>query len=135
VVFREDDARPYAGGELIFGQADALALEIGRRLDAVGAHIDRVVAEGARHEGRHAHIGASTLRGLDREARHRQLADIEVDGAEGAEEDLLRRQRHEDRIDAVDLHRAVEERAHAIVITDRDRKFQLGHAWLRVVAG
>ena len=121
VVVLQDHARPDAGGELIFRQADALALEILRLLDAVGAHIDRVVAERARHEGRHADIGTIALRGLDREARHRQLADVEIHGAEGAEENLLRRQRHEHRIDAVDLHRAVEQRAGAVVVADRDR--------------
>ncbi len=119
VVVLEDRARPDAGRELILGQTHALALEVGRRLDAVVAHIDRVVAEGARHEGGHADIGAVAERGLDREARHRQFADIEVDRPEGAEEDLLRRQLHEHRIDPVDLNGAIEQRARPVIVTNR----------------
>ena len=121
VIVLQDGARPDAGGELIFRQADPLALEILRLLDAVGAHIDAVVAEHARHEGRHADIGTIALRGLDREARHRQFADVEIHGAKGPEENLLRRQLHEDGLDAVDLHRAVEQRTGPVIIADRHR--------------
>ena len=130
MVVLQDDARPHAGCELIFRQADALALEIGGRLDAVLAHIDRVVTERPRDECRHAHIGAIALGGLHREARHRQLADVEIHAAERAEKDFLRRQIHEHRIDAVDLDRAVHERTHAVVIADRDRQLKFRHACL-----
>jgi hypothetical protein len=61
------------------------------------------------------------LRGLHREARHRELADVEIHAAEGAEEDFLRRQIHEYRIDPIDLHRAVHQRAHPIVVPDHHR--------------
>src|SRR6185312_10050251 len=75
----------------------------------------------------HGDIGAVAIGGLDRVAAQRQLADIELGLAEGAEEDFLRLQHHEDRVDPVDLHRAVEERPHAVVIADGDRKFELAH--------
>ena len=91
VVVFQNGARPHIGGQLIFRHADFFALEVVRLLDAVGAHIDRGVAEGARHERRHADIGAVALRGLDREARQRQFANVEFGVAEGAEEDFLRR--------------------------------------------
>ena len=120
VVVLQDDARPHAGGELIFRQPDAPALEIGRRRDPVAAHIDRVVTECPRNECRHAHIRAVALGGLHREARQRQFADVEVHAAEGAEEDLLGRQVHEHGIDAVDLDRAVHQRTHAVVVADGD---------------
>ena len=129
VVILEDDARPHAGRELIFRQPDALALEIGRRLDAVAAHVDRVVTERSRDECRHPHIGTIVLGGLHREARHRQFAEVEIDVAEGTEEDFLRRQIHEHRIDAIDLNRAVHERTHPVVITDRDRQPEFRHGW------
>jgi hypothetical protein len=85
------------------------------------------VAEGARNEDRNADIGAVVLRRFDREARQRQFADIEFGGAEGAEEDLLRRQRHENRINTVDPHRAVDQRARAVIVADGDRQFEFVH--------
>ena len=121
MILLQDRARPHAGGELEFRQAHALALEVFGLLDAVGAHIDAVVAEHPRHEGRDAHIGTVALRRLHREARHRQFADVEIHGAEGAEEDFLRRQGHEHRVDAIDLDRPVEQRARPVVIADRHR--------------
>ena len=126
IVFQER-ARPDIGGELIFGHADLAALEVFGLFHPVGADIDRGVAEGARHEGRHRDIGTIALRRLHRVARHRQFADVELGGAEGAEENLLRHELHVDRIDAVDLHRAVEQRAVAVVVADGDREIELGH--------
>ena len=126
IVFQEG-ARPDIGGELIFRHADLAALEVLRLFHPVGADIDRGVAEGARHESRHRDIGTIALRRLHRVARHRQLANVELGGAEGAEENLLRHELHIDRIDAVDLHRTVDQRAGAVVIADRDREIELGH--------
>ena len=127
VFVLQDRARPDIGGELIFGDADLAALQVRGLLDAVGAHIDRGVAERARHEGRHAHIGEVALRGLHRGARQRQLADVELGMAERAEEDLLRVERHEHRIDAVDLHGAVGERAGAVIVAHRDGETEFRH--------
>ncbi len=90
IIF-QDGARPDIGGELIFRHADLAALEICRRLDAVGAHIERGVAERLRHERRNAHVRAFAERRLQRVARQRQFADVEINRAEGTEEDLLRR--------------------------------------------
>src|SRR5688500_3324565 len=47
--------------------------------------------------------------------------------AERAEEDFLRVERQEHRIDAVDLHSAVRQWAGAIVVAHRDGEIQFGH--------
>ena len=86
------------------------------------------MAEGARHERRHRDIGTIALRGLDRIARQRQLADIELGGAEGAEEDLLGNERHIDRIDAVDLRRCRRSARGCGRSRRRRPKFKLGHS-------
>jgi hypothetical protein len=67
------------------------------------------------------------LRGLDRVARQRQFADVELGSAESAKENLFRDERHIDRIDAIDGNAAVDQGAGAIVIADRDGEIELGH--------
>ena len=47
VIVLQDSARPDIRRELILRHADLLALEIGRRLDPIGAHVDRGMAERA----------------------------------------------------------------------------------------
>jgi hypothetical protein len=130
-IVLEDHPRPHVGGELILGHADLLALEVLRLLDAVGAYIDRGVAERLRHEGGDADIGTVAERGLDGEARQRQLADVEIGRAEGAEEYLLRRQRHEHGIDAVDANGPVDQRTVAVIVADRDGQIEIGHGGSR----
>ncbi len=125
-VVLQDGARPDVSGELVLRHADLLALQILRLLDAVGAHIDRGVAEHPRHKRRHANVRTVFRRGLHREARQRALADVEVLVAERAEEDFLRIELHENRIDAVDLHRAVDQRAIAVIVADCDGQVELG---------
>src|SRR5581483_658278 len=85
------------------------------------------MAEGTRHEGRDADIGTVSLRGLDREARQRQLADVEFRLAKGAEENFLRRKRHAGRLDAVDLYGSVDQCTRAIVRTNGDGQTEFGH--------
>ncbi len=128
VIVIEEGARPDIGRELIFRHADFLALEVRRLLDAIGADIDRVMAEGAGDEGRHRDVGTVTLRHLDRIARERQFADVEFGGAEGAKENLLRDQRHIDRVDAVDGDAAVDQRPGPVVLADGDREIEFGHS-------
>src|SRR4029453_13286803 len=53
-IVLEQGPRPNVGGEVIFGDTDPLALEVGRSLDAVGAHIDGGVAERSRQKGWYA---------------------------------------------------------------------------------
>jgi hypothetical protein len=60
-------------------------------------------------------------------AAQREFADVELGMADGAEENLLRHEEREDRIDAVDLHGTVHERACAIVIPDCNGEVQLWH--------
>src|SRR5206468_12191114 len=107
VLLRQDGARPDIRGELIFRYADALALEVAGRADAVGADIDRGVAKGAGGKDGHADIGTIAVGRLHRQAAERELADVEVGLAKGAEEDFLRLERHEDRLRAVDSDGAV----------------------------
>ena len=129
VLVFQHGARPDVGGDLILRHADAPALQVlGPRDAAVGADIDRVVAERARRKHRHADIRTVAVRGLHREAAHRQFADVEIGVTEGTEEDLLRLQQHEHRIDAVDLHAAVDQRAHPVVVADRDGERELAHS-------
>jgi hypothetical protein len=128
VFVLEHGARPDIGGYLVFRHTDAAALQIfGPRDPAVGADVDRVVAERARGKYRHTDIRAVAVRRLDREAAHRQLANIEVGVAERAEKDFFRFQQHEHRIDAVDLHRAIHQRAHPVVVADGNRQYEFAH--------
>jgi hypothetical protein len=55
------------------------------------------------------------------EARKRQLADVESLVPHRAEEHLLRRERHDDRVDALDVDGAVDQRAIAVVIANCNR--------------
>jgi hypothetical protein len=50
------------------------------------------------------------------------LPNVEILRPQRAKEDLLGRQRHEDGVDAVDLHAAVDQRAVTVVIADGDRQ-------------
>src|SRR5580693_3226021 len=85
------------------------------------------MAEGARDKSRHRDIGAIALRGFHRVARHRQFADVEFGGAEGAEENLLRHKLHEHWIDAVDLDVAVDQRTGAVIRANGNGKIEIGH--------
>ncbi len=67
------------------------------------------------------------MRDLDREARQRQFADVELGLTERSEENFLRTERHEYRVYAIDLHEAVGQRPDAVVIADGDGKIELGH--------
>jgi hypothetical protein len=127
IVVLQDRASPDVGGELVFGKADALALQVLGLLDAVLAHVDRRVAEGSRQEHRHGDVRALAARVLDQVARQRQFGDVEVHASHGPEEHLLGVQEHVDRIHAVDLHAPVEQRTGAVVVAHGDRELQLGH--------
>ena len=105
-------AHPDHGGDLIFRQADALAAQVLRRLDAgVGADVDAGMAEQPRHEGRDADIGRGAGRDGAHVARERQLRDVEFLVAEGAEENLLGIERQVGDGAALDLDAAVLDRA------------------------
>src|SRR5262249_45421908 len=131
VLRLQHQPRPDIGGDLVFRYADPAASQIiGPRDAAVGADVDRVVAGRPGGKNRHTdtHIGAVAVRRLYREAAHRQFADIEVSMAERAKEDFLGLQQHEHWIDPVDLHAAVDQRAHPVVVADRDGECEPGHA-------
>jgi hypothetical protein len=59
VVVGQERTRPHVGRELVLADADPAAAEVLRPPDAVLTHVDRGVAEGARDERRHAHVGQS----------------------------------------------------------------------------
>jgi hypothetical protein len=85
-----DAAHPYHRGDLIFRQADALALEVGRFANSgVGAHVNAGMPEQARHKSRNADIGGRSSRDRPDVARKRQLGYVEFPVAEGAKENLF----------------------------------------------
>ncbi len=121
----EQGSRPDVGGQLVLGDADPLALQVlGPGDAAVGADVDGGVAESPRGEHRNADVRAVAARRSQRKGRQRQLADVERLLAEGAEEDLLRLQVHEDRRAAVDPHAPLRQRPHPVVIPDRNGELQ-----------
>ena len=124
----EQGARPHIGGELIFRHADFAALQVGRLLYPIGAHVNRGVPEGPRDESRDRDIGTIALRRFQGEARQRQFADVEFGAAERTKENLFGAERHEDRVDAVDGDAAVNQRAGAVIVADGDREIELGHS-------
>jgi hypothetical protein len=113
-------ARPQRRGLLILRHADALALEVGGRLDAgVAPHHrqpdEAVVAVRQRHHQR----------------RHRHLADVEVAELELAPEDLRRMRRRDHEVDAVDRDAAVDDRPGARIGGEADAELQFrrhGHS-------
>ena len=114
-------AHPDHRGDLVLGQADALAAQVVRLADAgIGAHIDAGVAEQPRHERRDADIVRRAGRHGADIARERQLGDLELLEAEGAKEDFLRIERQVVDGAALDLHAAVLDRLGAVVIAARN---------------
>ena len=63
---------------------------------------------------------------LHGKAAEGEFADVELGVTERPEEDLLGHQQREGRVDPVDLHGPVDQRAGTIVIADRDRQVKLG---------
>ena len=128
ILVLHDAAHPHHRGDLVLGQPDALALEVGGRADAgVGAHVDAGMPEQPRHEGRDAHIGRGAGRDGADIARERQLGDVEFLVAEGAEEDLLRVERQVGRRAALDLDAAILDGPAAVVVAAGDRDRHLDH--------
>ena len=121
-------AHPDHRRDLVFGQADALAAQVLRLVDAgVGAHIDAGMPEQPRHEGRDADVLRRARRHGADVARERHLGDVEFLELEQPVEDLLRVERQVVDVAALDLHAAVDDRLGAIVIAAGDRYRQFGH--------
>ena len=117
VLVLQDAARPDRRRDLVFRHADDAALEIGGRPDAaIGPDIDRRMAEGARDEGGDRDIRRVVAVEQHEVAAQRELGDVELGMAQGAEERLLDRQRKERGIAAFDRHPAVNQRTGAIVV-------------------
>ena len=128
VFVGEHAAYPDVGGDLVFGQAYGLALEVGRRLDAaVGADVDARVAEQARHKGRHADVGVLAAGGHQRVAGHRDFRHVKFVELEGAVKSLLGFYRHGGHFTALYRRAAVKERAATIVVATRHTDTQFVH--------
>ncbi len=125
VFVLQDAPDPDIGGDLIFRQPDRLAAQVLRALDAaVAADVDSAVPEQPRHEGRDRDVvRVAACRGHD-VARQRDLADVELAELEGAVERLLRLQRDRRDVAALDRRAAVEQRARAVVVADRQAQSQ-----------
>jgi hypothetical protein len=105
----EDAARPDGGGLLIFRHADALAFEIGGRVDpGIGAHEDAGVKEFARREHRQRHPGRRTARRGDQKRRHRHFGHVEIPESQLTPKHLGRMHCGRDEPDALRLDAAVE---------------------------
>ena len=129
VLVLQNAADPYRRGHLVFGNADHLAAQVLRALDAaVGSDIDRRVTEQPRRKHRDADIRASALRHQVHRVRQRQFGDVELLVAEGAVERFLRRHRTADRLAAIDADRPVEDRACPVVIDAGDADCQFRHS-------
>ncbi|MNT47133.1 hypothetical protein D3C72_1838250 [compost metagenome] len=126
-VVLQDRARPHDRGELVLRNADAAALHVLGTPDTILAHVDGGVAERPREKDGHCDVRTVAARMLDQVARERQLADIEVLAAHGAEEHFLRVERHVDGIDAVDLDAAIEQRAGTVIVAHGDGEAEFGH--------
>ena len=123
VFVAQEPPEPHDGGHLIFGDADALSTQVLRTVDAaVGADIDRRVAEHPRQEHRDRYIGRDPARQRDQIRTEPDFGDLELAMKEGAFEAFL--DRHGEMIDgaALDRHPPVLQRARAIVVPGRDRQ-------------
>src|SRR5215813_2107047 len=115
-------------GRAVLRGADALALEVLRRIDARAlAHIDAGVAEDLRERDRHRHERAIAARLQRRVGRERELGDLELLFVQHALEALARPQHLDIEIDAVGLHAPVHQRAGAVIVPAGERELEIGH--------
>ena len=121
-------AHPHHRGDLIFGQADALAAQVLRLADAgVLADIDAGMPENARHESGDADIGRGAGRHRAQIARKRQLRDVEFLEFEGAVENLFGIERQIGGRAALDPDASIHDRARAVIIAARNRYRHTDH--------
>jgi len=117
VLVLEHAAHPHHRGDLVFGQADALAAQVGWRRDAgVAANVHAGMAEDARHEGRDRDISGRSRRHRAQIAAEGKFADVEFLVAEGAEENLLGIERQTRYRASLDPHPPVDDRPGPIVV-------------------
>ena len=112
---------PQRRGLLILRHADTLALEVGRLVDlGILPHQDARVKEHPRGEHRNADEAVVALRFRHHQRRHRHLGDVELGKPQLPPEQLGRMQHRRREIDALDLHRAVDDRPGARIGGDAD---------------
>ena len=117
IVIGEDPANPHRCGHLVLGRAYALADQVLRLANpGIDVDVDGRVPEEPRRKDRDRHEGARLAEHRHRVRRQRHLGDVELPVPQHPEERLLDRQVQKGEIDAVRLHGAVHQRAHAIVV-------------------
>src|SRR5438067_9470308 len=119
-------ARPERRGLLVLRHADALALEIGRLVDAcIAPHDDLGMKHFARGEDRDADPALVARGHRHHQRRHRHLGDVEVAELELAPEELRGKHLARHELDAVGLHVAVEDRPRAGICRNANAELQL----------
>jgi hypothetical protein len=117
VALGQDPADPDVCGELILGDADDLAGQILRALDAAaGVHEDAGVTERARREDGDRDEPRLVRQQRDRVRRERHLRHVELAVAQHPVEGLLDRERQVDELDALGHDAAVAQRARSVVV-------------------
>ena len=127
--FLEKTARINAGGLRPFRNADGFTFQVLRRLNAaVGAHIERRMAEHARRKYRNADERRIALRGKADELAERHFGNVPLAVLDEAKEHFLDRQHETGQHDALGPHHAAGEIAHVIVVGGGERQMQLRRA-------
>src|SRR5581483_3285660 len=129
VIVLQDAAQPDRRRHLVLGDADALALQVLRALDA-GRHVDvrGRVPKGARGEDRNGDEGEVAARPAGHVAAERHLGHVELLVDEHAPEDLLRPLEGDDgEVDALGPYGAVAERRDTVVVAARQVERELSH--------
>ncbi|TMH66579.1 MAG: hypothetical protein E6H57_13300 [Betaproteobacteria bacterium] len=128
VLVVQEAADPDVRGDLVFGQAERLGLQVLRPPDAaIGANVDARVPEQTGNKSGDRDIVILAARDLQRVAGERKLADVELAVLERAMEGFFRLDRGGDHLAALDADAPVEERARAVVIAARQAEGELRH--------
>jgi hypothetical protein len=128
VIVLEDAAYPDVGGDLVLGQADALAFQIGWGLDAaISPDVDTGMTEHPRHKRRHTDVMALVTRDGGGMAGQGQLANIELVVLEGAMKAFFGRHCQGQQIHPINRRAAIENGLGAIVVAHSKGQAELGH--------
>ena len=124
----QNTAHPDVGRQLVFRNANALALEVLGAVDtAIRADIDRGMPKSAAEEHGHGHIMRVSACDRNRIRGQRELGDIESLVPERTEEHLFRREQHWHGVNAVDLDSPVNDAPCAVIVPHGKGEFQIGH--------
>jgi hypothetical protein len=125
VVLLQDAADPDVGRELVLGQADRPADEVGRLADpAARTDVDAAVPEHPRREGGYGHERRFRLLQAHHVARQRQFRGVELGVADHAVEDLLHLQADAGQGHSFDTDRAVPQALGPVALRARQAQLQ-----------